>query len=111
MKKQSFKEVYQLKGGIIKYLKEYPYKNFEGECFVFDHRAALDQILEVSTKYKLCPHCGQSADQNISCLHCSKPVKVCKKCLNKKIGHLKTCSKNCAYHFRSGHSCKKLAKQ
>ena len=111
MRKQGFKEVYQLKGGIINYLKEYPNKSFEGECFVFDHRVALDQNLKVSDRYELCPHCGQPADQDISCVHCSKPVKVCKKCLAQKKNYLKTCTKNCMYHFRAGHSCKKLTKQ
>ena len=110
MKKQGFKEVYQLKGGVINYLKEYPHKSFEGECFVFDHRVALDQNMEVSDRYELCPHCGQPADQDISCLHCAKPAKVCEKCLNKKLDHLQTCTKNCAYHFSAGHHCKKLTK-
>ena len=111
MKKQGFKDIYQLKGGIINYLKQYPHKNFEGECFVFDHRVALDQALKTSSRYELCPHCGQPADQEISCLHCLKSAKVCEKCLSKKGEHLRTCTKNCAYHFRAGHRCKKLIKK
>ena len=103
MKNQGFKEVYQLKGGIIHYLKEYPHKNFKGECFVFDHRVALDQNLKTSARYTLCPHCGQAADVAISCLHCAKPAQVCKKCLKKRFKYLKTCTKNCAHHFRLKH--------
>ncbi|MES2751120.1 MAG: rhodanese-related sulfurtransferase [Pseudomonadota bacterium] len=40
---QGFKEVYHLKGGILKYLEEIPQEQslWRGECFVFDQRIAL----------------------------------------------------------------------
>jgi UPF0176 protein len=40
--------VYQLQGGILNYFKEMPdaEKDWEGECFVFDNRIALDTKLE-----------------------------------------------------------------
>ena len=40
---QGFKEVYHLKGGILKYLEEIPEDQslWRGECFVFDQRIAL----------------------------------------------------------------------
>ena len=60
MKDKGFKKVYQLEGGILNYLKEYPDSQFEKECFVFDHRVALDQNLQASKKYSLCPHCGSA---------------------------------------------------
>jgi UPF0176 protein len=69
VQKQGYKNVYQLYGGILNYLKESPNDQFEGECFVFDHRVAVTQNLQPSTQYRLCPHCGQ------------------------------TCSKNCAHHY------------
>ncbi len=106
MRKQGFKELYQLKGGILNYLKLFPKSRFEGECFVFDHRVAVDQKLKPSQKYSLCPHCGQAAAEPIHCVHCGKKTKVCKHCLKKQISYLKTCTKNCAYHFRMGHKCK-----
>lgn len=106
MKEQGFKKVYQLEGGILNYLKAYPNSHFEKDCFVFDHRVTLNQNLETSHKYTLCPHCGQPGDQKISCNHCNKPETVCKTCL-KNSPHYKTCSKNCAYHFKEGHSCRK----
>ena len=107
MEKQGFKEVYQLKGGIIHYLKSFPNKSFKGECFVFDHRVAVDQHLNPSQKYDLCPHCGQAAGKKIICNHCGKHSKVCKHCIEKNIDYLLTCSKNCAHHFRLKHQCKK----
>lgn len=106
MKEKGFDNVYQLEGGIINYLKEFPHSQFDEECFVFDHRVALDQHLKTSSAYKLCPHCGQPAQQEISCHHCKKQAIVCTKCLkNEKYYH--TCSKNCAYHFKEGHKNKK----
>ena len=37
-------DVYQLEGGILNYFKQMPdaEKDWEGECFVFDNRIALD---------------------------------------------------------------------
>ncbi len=100
MKKQGFQAVYLLKGGILNYLKEYPHASFEGECFVFDRRVALDQQGCPSQRYALCPHCGQAGDQELECVHCSKATKICKNCLKKNIKHLMTCSKNCSHHFQ-----------
>jgi len=106
MKHKGFKKIYQLKGGIISYLKKYPNLDFQGECFVFDHRVAVDQNLKPSQKYSLCPHCGQPGSIDIVCNHCEKPAQVCSCCLNQK-SYNKTCSKNCAYHFKLGHKCYK----
>lgn len=43
-----FKEVFQLDGGILKYLEVVPPAEslFEGECFVFDDRRTVDENLE-----------------------------------------------------------------
>jgi UPF0176 protein len=40
-----FKNVYQLKGGILKYLQTMPKEKslWQGECFVFDERVSVDQ--------------------------------------------------------------------
>lgn len=51
MKELGFAEVFQLEGGILKYLEEVP-KNeqlWEGECFVFDERRTLDASLKKGT--------------------------------------------------------------
>lgn len=106
MEKQGFKKVFQLKGGILSYLKKHPHSLFEKECFVFDHRVALDQTLNPSRQYKLCPHCGQPGKTVITCVHCKTKKTVCRLCLKKAPWH-ETCSKNCAYHFRKGHQFKK----
>ncbi len=47
LKGLGFEEVYQLEGGILKYLEETPAEEslWEGECFVFDDRIAVDNNL------------------------------------------------------------------
>ena len=78
---QGFKEVYHLKGGILKYLENVsPQESlWEGECFVFDERVAVKEGLELGS-HELCYACGHpisEADKNspqyepnISCPHC-----------------------------------------
>lgn len=48
MKNLGFEEIYQLEGGILKYLEETPENEslWEGECFVFDDRIAVDNNLQ-----------------------------------------------------------------
>jgi UPF0176 protein len=96
--KQGYNNVYQLDGGILNYLKEYPNDEFQGECFVFDHRVSVDQNLQPTTKYDLCPHCGQPAATEIDCKRCDTHQFICEDCAVidwKK----ETCSKNCAHHL------------
>lgn len=98
LQRQGFSNVYQLDGGIINYLKQFPNDEFEGECFVFDHRVAVDQNLKPSATYGLCPHCGQPAKKSIDCKRCDSHALICDDCL--KLEWKKdTCSKNCAYQF------------
>lgn len=48
MVEMGFEEVFQLEGGILKYLEETPENEslWEGECFVFDDRIAVDKNLQ-----------------------------------------------------------------
>lgn len=49
MKQEGFEQVYHLKGGILQYLEDKgadQEKTWVGDCFVFDHRVALDARLE-----------------------------------------------------------------
>lgn len=58
LKEQGFDEVYHLKGGILKYLEDVPKEEslWEGECFVFDNRVAVDHDLEKGS-YDQCHGC------------------------------------------------------
>jgi len=55
LKKKGYKNIYHLKGGILQYLDDIPEEKnlFEGECYVFDKRVALDQELERGS-YSIC---------------------------------------------------------
>ena len=89
---QGYQDVYQLEGGILAYLEKFPHGDFEGECFVFDHRVAVDQHLRPSQTYGLCPHCGNAGDRAITCV-CGKERKICGDCEREETR--KTCSKRC----------------
>ena len=60
MLQQGFKKVYQLEGGIIKYLEktllEEGDNHWEGDCVVFDKRKAITKKLEPTTK-EICYVC------------------------------------------------------
>ena len=84
---EGFESVYHLRGGILRYLEEVPAEesSWEGECFVFDERVAVNHELErgsyeqcfacrrplsaedrASEKYEpavSCPHCYDSLDE------------------------------------------------
>ncbi|NQY51130.1 MAG: rhodanese-related sulfurtransferase [Piscirickettsiaceae bacterium] len=81
MKKLGFKEVYQLKGGILKYLEDVPAEStmWQGECFVFDERVTVNHNLDRGN-YDQCNACrfpineydkqSEKYEYGISCSHC-----------------------------------------
>lgn len=97
MQRQGYSQVYQLDGGILRYMKERPDKKWKGECFVFDHRVAVNKDMMPSERYGLCPHCGDPGDQEITCERCQEPGMMCVRC-TKSMNH-QTCSKNCNYQL------------
>lgn len=51
MKNIGYDSVYQLEGGILKYFEEVGGAHYQGDCFVFDHRTALNpQLQETETR-------------------------------------------------------------
>jgi UPF0176 protein len=95
---RGYKNVFQLNGGILKYMEEKPRQEFEGECFVFDNRVAVNADLQPSQVYKLCPHCGQPGHIKIECKRCDEPALLCEACLELE-WKKDTCSKNCSYQY------------
>ena len=59
LKKKGYKNIFHLQGGILKYLEDISREEslFEGECFVFDKRVALDHDLKKGS-YSICHACG-----------------------------------------------------
>ncbi len=98
LRTQGYEKVYQLKNGILNYIKEMPNQKFKGECFVFDERVAVDQNLMPTKRYKFCPHCGQPADVPETCLRCDSNFKICTDC-EKVVTLNNLCSKHCVYQF------------
>ena len=81
LKKKGFKNIYQLNGGILNYLKKTKEKNslWNGECFVFDNRISLKHGLKVGS-YFMCSGCrkpispkdkkSKKYEEGVSCPNC-----------------------------------------
>lgn len=81
LKEQGFREVYHLKGGILKYLEVVPEQEtlWQGECFVFDERVTVNLKLEKG-EYDQCNACrmpiteadkaSDTYEKGVSCPHC-----------------------------------------
>ncbi|XP_072778300.1 thiosulfate sulfurtransferase/rhodanese-like domain-containing protein 2 isoform X3 [Taeniopygia guttata] len=76
------REVYQLKGGIHKYLEEFPDGFYRGKLFVFDDRYAICSNEDIISA---CRYCGVLWDQYKLCSsqHCRQLVLTCPGCCNK----------------------------
>ena len=91
MKKRGFKEVYQIKGGIVRYGKKYGDDSlWEGSLFTFDDRLAID----FSPKAKVigeCDSCNAPTKQFYNCrtATCHELVLLCDDCA--KVTDNKTC--------------------
>ncbi|MDB4833615.1 rhodanese-like domain-containing protein [Acidimicrobiia bacterium] len=58
MLENGFQNIKQIEGGVINYFKETGGKHWNGDCFVFDDRVALNKDL-VETDYVLCFRCRE----------------------------------------------------
>ncbi|MBK8982719.1 MAG: rhodanese-related sulfurtransferase [Ignavibacteria bacterium] len=95
--REGFTNVNQLKGGIIAYSKHPDTKGsmFEGKCYVFDERIAVDVNFAEGTKIVgKCFHCGNPSDRFVNCAHlsCHAQFLCCDSCEEKTA---KTCSEKC----------------
>lgn len=83
MKKQGFKEVYQIDGGIQKYGEEYGDDGlWEGSLYIFDKRMGTkftDKAKDIGT----CIHCGDKTSNYENCANkaCNDLVLICKGCV------------------------------
>ncbi len=95
LKQHGFNDVYQLHGGIIRYGKEAGNRHWEGKCFVFDTRGAVDIDPKNQSKpITQCELCNIPEDSYYNCANarCDKRFISCDKCfriLNE------CCSKSC----------------
>jgi len=64
---RGFKDVYQLRGGIIKYGIEENGENFDGKCYVFDNRVVIE-VNKVNPKtIAKCYLTGMFSDRMVNC--------------------------------------------
>ncbi|XP_041041350.1 thiosulfate sulfurtransferase/rhodanese-like domain-containing protein 2 isoform X2 [Carcharodon carcharias] len=99
------KEVYQLKGGIHKYLEQFPSGFYRGKLFVFDNRYAISANDDVISE---CRYCGAPWDEYRLCStsYCCQLVLSCVHCREK--GLLACCivcqeKENSTSETQSGH--------
>lgn len=67
MKKKGYKEVYQLKGGILNYAKEEGGVHYKGKCFVFDDRLVVPVNPVDDDPISHCEITGDPCDMYINC--------------------------------------------
>lgn len=85
------RSVYQIKGGIHRYVNQFPDGFFRGKNYVFDGRIALKVTDDVLS---YCFLCSAPCDDYNNCLNarCNKHFICCAACLAQ---YKSTCSKNC----------------
>ena len=81
LKNKGFKNIYQLNGGILNYLKKIKKEDslWKGECFVFDNRISLKHGL-INGTYSICGGCrmpiskkdknSEKYEEGVSCSRC-----------------------------------------
>lgn len=81
MRGLGFRQVYELGGGILRYLAEVPDQTgkWQGECFVFDERISLLPGLEQGT-LKVCEGCGQPIDPEAQARARFEATERCESC-------------------------------
>lgn len=86
------KEVYQIKGGIQRYVEKYPDGYFRGKNYVFDNRIAVKVTDDVLSE---CDLCEVKCDEYTNCRNafCNNHYISCDNCLKK---YNNSCSQKCA---------------
>lgn len=92
------KKVYQVKGGICRYVEKYPNGYFRGKNYVFDRRIAVRVNDDVLSN---CDVCQQPSDTYTNCVNtlCNKQFIACHTC-REALGF--TCSTECREMIASG---------
>jgi UPF0176 protein len=84
--KNGFKDVYQLRDGIVTYMEQYPNQDFKGKLYVFDERVLMGfqtNTLEHEV-IGTCAKCGTKNEHYINCKNdnCHRHLIVCENCLD-----------------------------
>jgi UPF0176 protein len=96
--KNGFKDVYQLKNGIVTYMEKYPNEHFKGKLYVFDQRILMGFNTD-SEKHEIvgkCERCLKLSENYINCdtVGCHRHLILCESCIEK---FSKICPNGCTY--------------
>ncbi|XP_074657688.1 thiosulfate sulfurtransferase/rhodanese-like domain-containing protein 2 isoform X2 [Tubulanus polymorphus] len=93
------RNIYQLKGGIHRYIERFPNGLYRGKLFVFDDRNSIQSNDDVISK---CQYCSSPWDTYVQCTsaHCRLLVLSCDTCRRDR--QLTTCCRNCTDNTKSG---------
>lgn len=109
LKREGFKDVYQLDGGIVTYGKDPETKGqlFDGKCYVFDERISVPINHVEDVVVGACYHCGTPSDRYVNCANpeCNVQHLVCPEC---ETAHKRSCSKECEEHPRNRYVAEEL---
>ena len=79
-----FREVYQLDGGIVSYMEQYPNEDFLGKLYVFDSRMTMGFYTDDPKHQTVgtCSVCKQPCERFTNCANddCHRQVLACQTC-------------------------------
>ncbi len=88
--REGFTDVYQLDGGIVSYMEQYPGQNFKGSLYVFDKRIVMnfDDPNNKDEQHQMigkCSKCKVLSEHYVNCanLMCHDHFICCENCLQK----------------------------
>ena len=95
LKESGFKNVSQLKGGILSFGNEFPDTYWQGKCFVFDDRIAIEINEKNTEPLNECSWCGKKCGNYLNCynIECDRLFICCEECSEKSN---KSCSEECS---------------
>jgi predicted sulfurtransferase len=96
--KQVTQEVYQISGGIHRYIEQFPDGYFRGKNYVFDGRIAVKVNDDILAN---CFVCNKTYDEYTNCINaeCNKQIIVCDSCV---VDYHNTCSAICLELVKAG---------
>ncbi|MBA2307504.1 rhodanese-related sulfurtransferase [Candidatus Dependentiae bacterium] len=97
--KEVAQEVYQIKGGIHRYVEAFPNGFFRGKNYVFDGRIAQKVTDDIQAS---CKHCAVAYDDYSNCINaeCNKQIVICPNC---NTFYNTTCSTACKELVHGGY--------
>ncbi len=90
---QDFTDVYQLDGGIVSYMEQYPNEDFKGKLYVFDRRITMGFYTD-DPKHEVigrCEGCKDASEHYVNCdiKGCHRHFILCESCIEENGGALK----------------------